>query len=496
MPRQAASPWSAAGLNRRGEKISVIIPVLNEAPTIGSVVEFARRSPLVSEVIVLDDGSIDGTPERARSAGARVVTSTMLGKGGSMEDGVQMAANELLLYLDGDLTGLEPELITRMAEPLLADKADFVKARFTRSAGRVTVLTARPLLRTYFPELTGFDQPLGGIIAGKRKLLAGLQFESDYGVDIGLLIDAVMHKARIAEVDVGHIEHDSQPLAELEEMAVQVARTILNRAARYGRLRSSFGWKVQETERLQRAEVTAALGRLLPTEHLALFDMDGVILQGRFIAELARRTGRREALAEFLDHGELSPEERTRRIGALFAGVPAEVFQSCAREMTLMAGAVETVVGLRKAGFRVGIVTDSYDTAAEVVRRRVFADFSIANLMSFRNGCATGRVTLAPAMAHPHGCLRHKHCKANVLLHLMEKLGIRREGVLAVGDGENDLCLLQQAGCSVAFQPKTSGVRDAAMHLLSGTLAGILEVVKLACFDLAQPGPLAGKSAR
>src|SRR5207249_6651878 len=70
------------------DMVSVIIPVLNEAPTIASVVAFAWRSPRVSEVIVVDDGSIDATPDLARAAGARVVTSTMLGKGGSMEDGV------------------------------------------------------------------------------------------------------------------------------------------------------------------------------------------------------------------------------------------------------------------------------------------------------------------------------------------------------------------------------------------------------------------------
>ena len=67
--------------------ISVVVPVLNESPTVASVVQFARQSPCVAEVIVVDDGSIDGTPELAAQAGARVVTSTLLGKGASMEDG-------------------------------------------------------------------------------------------------------------------------------------------------------------------------------------------------------------------------------------------------------------------------------------------------------------------------------------------------------------------------------------------------------------------------
>ena len=139
--------------------ISVIIPALNEAATIASVVSFARRSPGVSEVIVIDDGSIDGTPEFAHAAGARVLTSTLLGKGTSMEDGLWAAREEILVYLDGDLHGLCDNLIERMTTPLFAGRADFVKARFSRGGGRVTALMARPLLGTFFPELARFDQP-------------------------------------------------------------------------------------------------------------------------------------------------------------------------------------------------------------------------------------------------------------------------------------------------------------------------------------------------
>ena len=61
------------------------------------------------------------------------------------------------------------DLVQRMIAPLMAGEADFVKAKFTRIAGRVTILTARPLLRTYFPELAEVTQPLGGIIAARRS---------------------------------------------------------------------------------------------------------------------------------------------------------------------------------------------------------------------------------------------------------------------------------------------------------------------------------------
>jgi glucosyl-3-phosphoglycerate synthase len=457
--------------------ITVIIPVLDESATVGSVVEFARRSPGVTEVLVVDDGSIDGTPEIARAAGATVLTSTLRGKGASMEDGMRAARNEMLLYLDGDLHGLHPDLVARMTRPLLRGEADFVKAKFLRRAGRVTALSARPLLGIFFPELAHFEQPLSGILAARRTLLQQLRFDSDYGVDIGLFIDAAASGARLTEVDVGHIEHDSQPLEALGGMATQVARAVLRRAARHGRLSLGHIHEAQEAEQHRQAELTTTLQKVGRGEQLALFDMDGVLLEGRFIMELARRIKRPASLARFLDSPDLGADARTARIAALFAGVPRGVFERTALGMPLMPGARETVLGLRKAGFRVGIVTDSYFVASEIVRRRVFADFSIAHLMRFRRGKATGRVTFASAMAHEHGCPRHAHCKANLLHHLTATMGIEPSRVLAVGDGENDVCLLQAAGTSVAFRPATGNVRTAARHVVESDLREVLALL-------------------
>jgi HAD superfamily phosphoserine phosphatase-like hydrolase len=449
-----------------GKMITVVIPALNESATITSVVRYALRSSpaLVEEVIVVDDGSIDGTPELARAAGARVITSTLLGKGMSMQDGLEAARTPFILYLDGDLSGLREDVIEAMAAPLLNDEADFVKAKFTRAAGRVTVLTAQPLIRTYFPELARLNQPLSGIMAARTSLLRQLAFENDYGVDVGLLIDAHLAQARIGEVDIGFLEHRSHDLHSLGDMATQVARTLLERAAKAGRLRLSYIRDARETERMERLTLEGFLDRVPPADKIALFDMDGVLLNGRFILSLARNTGREAALAALLDNYTMAPRERMLQIAAVFAGIRRETFESVAREIPLMPGAVETVVELRKAGYSVGIVTDSYDCAAEIVRRRVFADFSFAHYMRFKNGKASGRVNLCPAMIHSGGCGVHDHCKVNVLRHLADRLGLNPEQILAVGDGENDVCMLKSAGHSVAFQPKTRNVRAAARH--------------------------------
>lgn len=457
--------------------ISVIIPVLNESHTVGSVVEFAKRGRGVTEVIVVDDGSIDGTPELATQAGARVVTSTLLGKGASMEDGLWAAQNDILLYLDGDLSGLCDDLVERMTAPLLEGKADFVKARFTRNAGRVTVLAARPLLLTFFPELSHIEQPLGGIIAARRSLLRNQRFEVDYGVDVGLLLDVAATGSTVAQVDIGHVQHDSQSLEVLGDMAIQVVRVILDRAGRYGRLDLQQVREVEEVERRSQSELSLVFQRIGRPERLALFDMDGTLLRGRFVVNLAQRTNKVAALGDLLDNPEIPPDERTRRIAKLFTDVPQTVFEEAARVVPLSPGAVDVVVALRKIGFRVGIVSDSFRVATEIVRRRVFADFSIAHLMRFRHGIATGDVLLCPAMLHEHGCTQHHLCKQNVLLHMCEQLGITADQVLAVGDSDPDACMLKAAGISVAYQPKTEELAALAQHVVQEDLSEIMAFV-------------------
>jgi hypothetical protein len=163
-----------------------------------------------------------------------------------MEDGMWAAQNDLLLYLDGDLSEIAPDFVDRMTKPLTANEADFVKSKFSRNAGDVTMLTAKPLLRLLFPELAHLDQPLAGMIAARRSLLRRFKFETDYGVDIGLLLDASAADARIVEVDIGRIEHDSHPLEVLGDMSMQVVRTMLDRAARYHRMEVSHIQEVQE----------------------------------------------------------------------------------------------------------------------------------------------------------------------------------------------------------------------------------------------------------
>lgn len=467
--------------------VTVVIPVLNEAKTIDSVIRFAFSQADVTEVIVVDDGSVDDTPAIASRAGATVITSTLLGKGASLADGLGLARNEIVVFLDGDLEGLVPDLVARLIEPIQDNKASFVKAKFSRASGRVTTLTAKPLLRVFFPELARFEQPLGGIVAARKSTLSKISLETDYGVDLGMLIDLHMLGESIAEVDIGALQHDSQPLQDLSSMANQVIRTLFHRAAKYNRFQIQQLMEVEEWERRTDSHLANFPGLKGESEAIALFDMDGTLVRGRFIVNLAVETGRTNLLFKFLDNTELHPVERTRLIARIFENIPMETFVNVARKMPLFDGVIETIRELRRLGFRVGIVSDSFRVAAETIRRRVFADFSLAHVMRFNHGIATGEVGICPSMFHQHGCESHLICKMNALLHISETTGIPLENFIAIGDGENDMCMLQTVGQSFAFHPKADRVRQAASDVIDGEFSDILKKLSLKFQSIALP---------
>jgi glucosyl-3-phosphoglycerate synthase len=210
--------------------ISVIVPALNEEKTIGNVVRFCLSHKLVSEVLVVDDDSKDNTVKEAWNAGGSVIMSTMLGKGRSMKDGIDYAKNEIVVFLDADIDPYPMDTISLLAAPLMNGESDFVKATFSRNAGRITELVAKPLLSILYPELAKFSQPLSGMIAGRKSLLKKIVFFHDYGVDVGILIDMFQLQVRMIEVWIGHIQNKSKPWRSLALMSKQVAGAILHKA--------------------------------------------------------------------------------------------------------------------------------------------------------------------------------------------------------------------------------------------------------------------------
>lgn len=433
--------------------ISVIIPTLNEEDNIASVIQFAKAQPYVTEVIVVDDKSQDKTVAIAHSNQAKVVTSTKLGKGASMKDGVLCAKNDIVVFLDGDIDPYPHFTIKLLTDPILQDEVDFVKSSFSRNAGRVTELAAKPLLSIFFPDLLRFSQPLSGMIAGRKTLFEKLDFRDDYGVDIGILIDMHLMNVKMKEVEIGYIENKSKPWQALGRMSKEVAQTIIMKAAASNNPNYNF----EELGVLNeiRSQMELALNSQLESlDKLVVFDMDNTLLQGRFIDTCAVKFDFKSALMN-IRSSESDVIILTKQIATLLKGKTFNELIEVVDSIPIIEGTKEVVAELKSRGYIVGIISDSYDCITNHIKHKLGMDFSLSNELEFSKSICTGEIKI-PSFLFSNGksLCKHSVCKTNAVLSLLDKYNIQKENTIAIGDSMNDLCMIKEAGLGIAFCSK------------------------------------------
>ncbi len=240
----------------QGLSISLGLPTLNEESTIGNIIEtmqeaLVERSPLLDEIVVIDSGSTDETVSIARSLGVRVHPhmdvlpeyGTYRGKGEALWKSVHLLSGDIVVWCDTDISNIHPQFVYGTVGPILTDpRIGYVKGFYRRplnfggevqtaGGGRVTELTARPIINLFYPELSGLLQPLSGEYAARRLLLERLPFFTGYGVEIGHLIDVLESFGlnRIAQTDLGVRIHRNQDLFNLSKMAFAIMQVAVKR---------------------------------------------------------------------------------------------------------------------------------------------------------------------------------------------------------------------------------------------------------------------------
>jgi glucosyl-3-phosphoglycerate synthase len=241
-------------LDLKRERVSVCIPTRETAETIRATVAAVaelRERGLVDQIVVIDAGSEDGTAAIARGAGAEAFDEAELladfgppaGKGDAMWRALSVLDGEIVVYLDGDVRDFGAHYVLGLLGPLLQSEGiDFVKGFYRRpltidsievedGGGRVTELTAKPLLELFLPELAAFHQPLAGECAARRSLLEETPYVTGYGVEIAMLVEVWRRVGleRMAQVKLGCKRNAHQPLAQLGEMSREVIEALLER---------------------------------------------------------------------------------------------------------------------------------------------------------------------------------------------------------------------------------------------------------------------------
>ena len=236
--------------------ISLCFPTLNEETTIGPIIRTMRsglmeKHPLIDEIIVVDSGSTDGTREAATDAGADFYHASNClkdegvynGKGENLWKSLYLTRGDIILWIDSDIKNIHPKFAYGIIGTLLKrPDVVFCKGFYERplnvdgtlrhsEGGRVTEILMRPLINHFFPNLSGFIQPLSGEYGGRRELFEQIPFFTGYGIEIGMLIDIVNHFGldAVAQVDLDVRVHRNQRLENLGKMAFGILQSFFKR---------------------------------------------------------------------------------------------------------------------------------------------------------------------------------------------------------------------------------------------------------------------------
>ncbi len=248
---------------KKGMKISLCIPTLNEEKTIGKEVlilrsELMERYALIDEFAVIDSGSQDKTLEVAGNYGADVYLASDIlpevgekrGKGENLWKAIHQLKGDVICYVDADISNIHPRFVYGLVAPLIRrNEVHYVKAFYDRplnyssglrasGGGRVTEILIRPLFSLFYPELTNIIQPLSGEYAARREVLEAIPFPIGYGVETSHLLDLYEKFGldAFAQTDLDRRVHRNQTTNALGKMSFGILQTFINRLHAQGKI--------------------------------------------------------------------------------------------------------------------------------------------------------------------------------------------------------------------------------------------------------------------
>jgi phosphoserine phosphatase len=201
---------------------------------------------------------------------------------------------------------------------------------------------------------------------------------------------------------------------------------------------------------------------------LFAFDMDSTLIQGEVIDELAKMAGVGERVSRITEaamRGELGFDESFSRRVALLEGLPAENVYGLLDSIPLAEGAERLIRTLKLLGYKTAILSGGFNFFARNLQERLGIDYVYANELEIVDGKVTGRVV--PPIINGGR-------KAALLAEIAGREGISLEQVVAVGDGANDIPMLNIAGMGIAYRAKPLVRRNAAQSISCLGLDGLL----------------------
>lgn len=219
-------------------------------------------------------------------------------------------------------------------------------------------------------------------------------------------------------------------------------------------------------------------GPFRKVKRLIVFDMDSTLIQCEVVDEFARELGKYDAVAAITHqsmNGQMDFDESLRLRCAQLEGLTRKQIEEVLERIQLTPGATDLIQMLKKLGYKIGIISGGFSCIAERLREKLGIDYAYANHLEFVNGVCTGRV---------QGPIINAQRKADLLETLAQQERIVLDQVVAIGDGANDLLMLEKAGLGVAFNAKPLVLEKARHSINQKNLKSILYLLGLSEEDL------------
>ena len=409
-------------------QISVIIPSFNEATRFSRVVDECLKLSDIEEIILVDDGSTDDTEAKAKKIGDKRFVylrhKANKGKGAALQTGLKKAKNEIVLFLDADLMNITSEKIKKIYLPVLKGEIDLARGSFKLSRGRVTELAVKPMMKILFPDLY-FDQPISGQVCAKKEFLETIDFESKWGVDIGILLDAISSGQRIVEVDIGRLEHKARSLEEKAEMAEQVLEMMIKKA-----------------------------GLIQHKYKLVIFTLDNTLIKKDSFREVLQKLKFDKKLLDLNDRTSKGSSEFSQFItkaAALFKDKdPEQITQAC-QNIIFSKYAKEVINSLKKRRYQVAISSSNFSPLVLPLAKELGIELVDCVEIEEKKGRFTGQLT---ADAKKRWCRTDlEESFRNSFLRILKKAKVSASETILVVNSPKCVSLFDKVGLSIAFRP-------------------------------------------
>ena len=203
---------------------------------------------------------------------------------------------------------------------------------------------------------------------------------------------------------------------------------------------------------------------------LVVFDLDNVIIDGEGIDEIGKLVNVEDQIAAITEQamqGELNFETSIKQRVGLLEGAAVDDIKKLADEMPLMAGAEETVKSLKENGFDVIIISGSFDIIANTIKQKLPVDEIFTNSLVSKDGVLTGEVT-GPLVSGT---------KLDILKEYIADAGYTLDECISVGDGANDISMIESAKYGIAFNAKPALKENADIIVETRNLTDVLDVI-------------------